>query len=125
MSKELTPGSITVETAREMVEAFTTFSETQASDCYTKAVWFSLAQIEGIYNTIKQQGGDGVRLYYAQYTKNTIGEMPDAYNGRNTLIFVPTKASKGMGDPIHEDDLDVDPVNQGSLCPQECSGTSL
>lgn len=125
MNEDKGTGSIPVEVAKQMVDAYTQYNKEHPSDAYTKAVWFPLEQVERIYTTLKEQNADGLRIYFGQYTKESASGMPDDYIGRNTVIFVPTTKAKGYGGDIHQDDLSVDPENKGELCPNQCDGTAL
>ncbi|PWS32079.1 hypothetical protein [Pedobacter paludis] len=125
MNDDKNTGTIPVEVARQMVDAYTQYSKECPAEAYTKAVWFPLEQIERIYNSLKERNSDGLRVYFGQYTKEAAAGLPDYYIGRNTVIFVPTTKAKGYGDPIHDDDLGTDPENKGEICPQACDGTAL
>ncbi|MFB2120796.1 hypothetical protein [Parapedobacter sp. 2B3] len=111
----------------------------------TRAVWFSLEQLEALVAQIDAEGGDGIRFYLARYN-DTYPEgsathiPPREYWGRNTLLMVSTRAAENaQGKPIHQDYYEdvasaarpagpaimAEIENDGGLCPPACDGTDL
>jgi len=128
MNKESQFQSIDKKIAQEMVNAY---AEQAARDpkSYTKAIWFPADQILEMAKTIADGKHDGLRIYLAQYTADAIEGLPKDYEGRNTVLLVPTFAAgqtSSLGEPTeeHEDDLS-DIGNRGKLCPSVCDGTAL
>jgi len=128
MSKNSNFQPIDKKVAQDMVNAY---AEQASKDpkSYTKAIWFPAAQILEMAKTIADGNHDGLRIYNAQYTANSIEGLPKEYEGRNTVLLVPTFAA-GYSNPLgelteeHEDDLE-DIENRGELCPNVCQGTGL
>ncbi|RZL45099.1 MULTISPECIES: hypothetical protein [Pedobacter] len=128
MEKDSNFQPIDKKVAQEMVNAYTREASKDPKS-YTKAIWFSAAQILEMAKTIGDGKHDGLRIYNAQYTADSIDGLPKEYEGRNTVLLVPTFAAgqtNQLGDPTeeHEDDLD-DIGNRGELCPSICGGTGL
>lgn len=110
---------IAVETARAMVKAYAN-EGAKNTISYTKAVWFPVDQILSIAEKLKENNSDGLRIYFAQYTPDALESLPKAYDGRNTVLMVPTNNVDGE----HKDDTD-NIENRGKLCPDVCDGTEL
>ncbi|RWY50085.1 hypothetical protein [Mucilaginibacter gilvus] len=143
-------GAITEDDARKMVTAYDSIGNK-----VTRAVWFGLEQLDQMVTLVKSEsmlgsGADGIRIYFAQYTKDTLNGMPAEYEGKNTVIFVSTRAvarTPTEEDPsktYHEDYFDglkfpsfeeradapieikvADPENRGELCQPRCQGVTL
>jgi hypothetical protein len=109
--------------------------EAKTGDPNTRAVWFSAGRLDSLVATIKKEGGDGVRFYFATYDK--IGSVSQAKDkphlGYNTLVMVSTyKDGTYKGDVIHRDYytnkpgqngvkggfiIGNPPENRGEMCP--------
>ncbi|AYL96222.1 hypothetical protein [Mucilaginibacter celer] len=136
-------GEISQADAQEMVTAYNA-----AQNGLTKSVWFGLDQIEELVKRLKDEqaagfGTDGLRVYFARYTENTIPEGQRQFIGKNTVVLVSTKKVKGEnGIEFHEDyfdgiepnqkkvektisSKDSPPENRGELCQPQCNGTKL
>lgn len=115
------------EIATEMVNAYA--KEAKGKPSYTKAAWFPAEQIIQIAETLKDGKHDGLRIYLAQYTVDSLDGLPKEYLGRNTVLLVPTLAADltgGLGDPTDGQTDDTGLIeNRGDLCPSMCSGTEL
>jgi len=122
MSKKLNSEPIDKKVAQAMVNAYTK-EATKFPKSYTKAVWFSAEQILDIAKSIGEGKYDGLRIYIAQYTDSSAEGVPAEYEGKNTLLLVPTFCSKS-NDNEHEDDTDHI-GNRGQGCPESCGGTQL
>ncbi|SER12080.1 Rossmann-fold NAD(P)-binding domain-containing protein [Pedobacter rhizosphaerae] len=110
--------------AKKMVDAYAkeTFQYTPKS--YSKAVWFPADQIIRMAEKLKEKGGDGLRIYFAQYVPGELEGVPTSYEGRNTVLLVPTYPKLEGTDGGQEDDID-DIENRGELCPENCNGVIL
>jgi len=109
----------------------------------TRTVWFSLQQLKAFIDQIENDGGDGVRFYFAAYddvypdSAEGPHVPPREYWGYNTLLMVPTRDSVAHGITYHEDYLtraklaeslsgsggskDESTIeNRGNLCPPLC-----
>lgn len=111
--------------AKAMVVAYAKDGMT-SSESYTKAVWFPAEQILEIAKSISEGKYDGLRIYFAQYLEGAIEGVPKSYEGRNTLLLVPTTPTvgNGNGDDDHKDDL-YNIGNRGQGCPDQCNGAAL
>ena len=111
--------------AKAMVVAYANEGMT-SSECYTKAVWFPAEQILEIAKSMSEGKYDGLRIYFAQYLEGAIEDVPESYEGRNTLLLVPTipGLGNGNGEIDHDDDLD-NIRNRGQGCPDQCNGADL
>lgn len=125
MSKKLNMEPIDPKVAKAMVAAYAKDGMT-SSECYTKAVWFPTEQILEIAKSMSEGKYDGLRIYFAQYLEGAIEDIPKSYEGKNTLLLVPTISGVGSGNEIddHKDDLG-NIGNRGQGCPDQCNGTDL
>jgi len=125
MSKKLNMQPIDPKVAKAMVVAYANEGMT-SSECYTKAVWFPAEQILEIAKSMSEGKYDGLRIYFAQYLEGAIEDVPESYEGRNTLLLVPTipGLGNGNGEIDHNDDLD-NIGNRGQGCPDQCNGANL
>ncbi|QNN42141.1 hypothetical protein [Pedobacter roseus] len=125
MSKKLNMEPIDPKVAKAMVVAYAKDGMT-STESYTKAVWFPAEQILAIAKSMSEGKYDGLRIYFAQYLEGAIEGVPKSYEGRNTLLLVPTTPCVGSGndEEEHKDDLD-NIENRGTACPDMCEGTSL
>lgn len=120
---------IDVNVARKMVEAFGVEATNTNAHSYTKAVWFPAEQILEMAEKMKEGKYDGLRIYFAKYVAESLNDIPESHNGRNTVLLVPTFAAGntnhlGAATKDHEDDL-TDIENRGTLCPSMCDGAEL
>jgi len=102
----------------------------------TRAVWFSLDAITDMQTLIGEYSGDGIRIYFGKYPSDTdIDGMPDpAYNGKVTLVFIPTVTGtdgshNDVFPPVAPDsaaalDDGGTGYDHGSLCPPNCGTTT-
>ncbi len=111
--------------AKAMVVAYAKDGMTSSAS-YTKAVWFPAEQILDIAKSMDEGKYDGLRIYFAQYLEGAIDGVPQSYEGKNTLLLVPTIPGLGYGndDDDHDDDLG-NIGNRGQGCPDQCNGTAL
>ncbi|MDR3716229.1 MAG: hypothetical protein P4L51_25785 [Puia sp.] len=87
--------------------------------------WYSVEELEEFLETVKMNGGDGVRFYFGAYPADFTGK-PD-YAGRQTIVLVATR-SKEVDENVINKDLythtDGKPAilayNLGALCPPIC-----
>jgi hypothetical protein len=90
------------------------------------SVWYSIEELEGFLAKAKEQGGDGVRLYFGAYDKDYT-ENP-VYAGRQTIVFVATKQKDTLEGSVRKDiyinqggETTILAYNAGSLCPPFCT----
>lgn len=89
------------------------------------SVWYSVEELEGFLATVKEQGGDGIRMYFGAYGPDYSGNP--LYAGRQTIVLV---ATRHKDTPTGEVDKDlyittekgntVLAYNIGRLCPPMC-----
>ena len=89
--------------------------------------WYSVEELEEFLETVKMNGGDGVRFYFGAYPADFTGK-PD-YAGRQTIVLVATRSKEENGDLVHKDMYITEkgnPValayNMGNYCPPVCRG---
>lgn len=102
----------------------------------TKAVWFSRELVEEMYEYLKANGNDGVRVYMGKYPhKDPYKEIPSRgnkkndYRGKHTLVIIPTNKisdTESADDLVWKDCKDLEKelpadflkaYNHGELCP--------
>ena len=128
MNKESNFPPVNKEIAQEMVKAYGNEASKDPKS-YTKAIWFPAEQILEMAKTIADGKHDGLRIYFAQYTENSLDDLPKDHLGRNTVLLVPTFAAgqinqQGNKTVNHEDDTESI-ENRGDLCPSVCDGTEF
>ena len=64
------------------------------------SVWFSVEELENFMETVKANGGNGVRMHFGVYTAENAPE-PD-FEGRQTLVMVGNRSSDGTFDTSKE-----------------------
>ena len=116
-------GALDLTTANQMVTNYTNTRRTLINTTYnindTKAIWFSLAQVNAFMATLTPDI-TGVRIYLAAYDTTD-----PTYPNQTTVIAIGTVADGAGGnvDPIGQNaqtlpaDGSQDPSNHGSLCP--------
>lgn len=95
------------------------------------SVWFSLEDIEGFLDKLKNHGGDGIRFYFGAYDE-AFAEKP-LYAGRQTIVMVGTRQKQTVNGEISKDiyistkeGTNILAYNVGRLCPPICqSGDGL
>ena len=102
----------------------------------SRSIWFSLARLQAAIKQIQNEGGDGVRFYFASYDKRYVPGRkgihvpPRDYWGHNTLIMVSTRDSLSFHRDYYTDknvtnenrkgiilNLGDNPENRGEMCP--------
>ena len=89
------------------------------------SVWYSVEELEDFLATIKQNGGDGVRMYFGTYDAE---KAPDPlYAGRQTVVLVATKLKETVFGEANKDlyiqtdkGTNILAYNIGKLCPPFC-----
>ncbi|MET0638318.1 MAG: hypothetical protein ABWZ25_19965 [Chitinophagaceae bacterium] len=92
------------------------------------SVWYSVSELEQFLSTAREEGGDGVRMYFGTYS---LQNAPNPlYAGRQTIVMVATKAKEVNGMVVDKDlfvnngkDSQIVAYNVGRLCPPFCIQT--
>jgi len=89
------------------------------------SVWHSIEELEELIAKAKENGGDGIRFYFAAYPKDYTGQP--LYAGRQTIVMVATKqkeTEKGLANKdIYintENGTEILAFNSGVMCPPYC-----
>ena len=89
--------------------------------------WYSIEELEEFIATAKENGADGIKLYFATYPKE-FKKVPE-YAGRQTVVLVATKQKETENGPVNKDvyingetGAEILAYNVGSLCPPYCGG---
>jgi hypothetical protein len=89
------------------------------------SVWFTVEELQDFMETVKLNGGDGIRLYFGAYDKNYATEP--LYAGRQTVVLVATKEKETPNGVTNKDvyintenGTSILAYNMGKLCPPSC-----
>lgn len=90
------------------------------------SVWYSLEELQEFFEMARENGADGIRLYYGAYDAD-YSEQP-LYAGRQTVMLVATK-NRPTEDGCYDKDIyvqtdkgtDILAYNAGRLCPPLCA----
>ena len=92
------------------------------------SAWYSVEELEDFIEVAKQNGADGVKIYFAAYPENYT-EIPE-YAGRQTIVLVGTKRKDADGKSIDKDiyvqtdkGSRILAYNTARLCPPFCGGS--
>ncbi len=89
------------------------------------SVWYSVEELEEFFEKVKENGGDGIRMYFGAY-KEDYKEQP-LYAGRQTVVLVATKERETLKGEANKDlyintekGTSILAYNAGKLCPPFC-----
>jgi len=92
--------------------------------------WYSIEELEEFIAKAKQEGADGIKLYFAAYPQD-FKKIPE-YAGRQTVVMVATKqketAEGSMNKDLYvsgENGPEILAYNMGVLCPPYCGGKGV
>jgi hypothetical protein len=92
------------------------------------SVWYSVEELEEFLATVRNNGGDGVRMYFGAYDKEK-APLP-LYAGRQTIVMVATKVKETASGETNKDIYintdngnSVLAYNLGKICPPFCIET--
>jgi hypothetical protein len=90
------------------------------------SVWYSVEELEGFIEKIKEHGANGVRMYFAEYPENYHQDADMAH--RQTVVLVATKSRIDGTDSkdVYVNDGNKTSIlayNFGQVCPSYCPGT--
>jgi hypothetical protein len=89
------------------------------------SVWHSIEELEEVLAKAKEHGGDGIRFYFAAYSK----EYPQQplFAGRQTIVMVATKQKETENGVANKDiymntekGTEILAYNSGLVCPPFC-----
>ncbi|GAC1600912.1 MAG: hypothetical protein NVS3B8_12920 [Chitinophagaceae bacterium] len=90
------------------------------------SVWYSVEELQGFLETAKQNGADGIKMYFGVYKADTAKE--ERYEERQTIVMIASK-TKVLDNGISADknvyiNSDKGPeilaYNTGRICPPTC-----
>jgi len=82
------------------------------------SAWFSVEELEEFLETVKEHGGDGVKIYFGTYGKNYT-EQP-LYAGRQTVVLVATKVKETKKGTVNKD-LYISGENENTILAYNCA----
>jgi hypothetical protein len=90
------------------------------------SAWMSIEEMEEFIAKAKDQGGDGIRVYFAAYSED-YSEQP-LYAGRQTIVFVGTKYKQNEDGMAAHKDIYINneegnsilAYNSTMICPPFC-----
>lgn len=83
------------------------------------SAWFSVEELEEFLETVKEHGGDGVKIYFGAYGKNYT-EQP-LYAGRQTVVLVATKVKETETGAVNKD-LYISGETENTILAYNCAG---
>jgi len=92
------------------------------------SVWYSIDELQAFVETAKQNGADGIKMYFGVYKADTAAET--RFEDRQTIVLVASKTKElenglTIDKNIYvnkETGVDVLAYNAGRICPPACSG---
>jgi hypothetical protein len=67
-------------------------------------VWISVIEL---IQLVTDNGGNGIRVYFGQHTKNSLPDNTPEFEDLITTIFVATRDNKNPADPTYKDSEDL------------------
>src|ERR1700730_1462565 len=90
------------------------------------SAWYSVEELEGFIDTIKQHGANGIKFYFGAYPAD-YAEKPE-YAGLQTIVLVATKSKETENGTKHKDvyitkdgSTSILGYNFSHICPPLCS----
>src|SRR3981189_3992958 len=96
------------------------------------SVWYSLEELQEFLETAKENGADGIKMYFGVYKADTAKDQ--GYEDRQTIVMVASKNkinSNGRGEDksiyiTTGNDSRILAYNAGRICPPYCgTGTEI
>jgi len=92
------------------------------------SVWYSIEELQAFIATAKENGADGIKMYFGVYTADTANDVK--YVGRQTVVLVASKVKELENGSTFDKSIFVDnegkpeilAFNAGRVCPPNCSG---
>ena len=93
------------------------------------SVWYSVEELQEFLATAKNNGADGIKMYFGVYKPDTAKET--RYEERQTIVLVASKTKElDNGTTIDKSiyvngstGAEILAYNTGRICPPACSGT--
>lgn len=90
------------------------------------SVWYSVEELEGFLDMIKNAGGDGIKMHFGVYSDD-FQKVPE-YAGRQTVVMLGTKAKEEENGNIVNKNIYLQTdkgtsllaFNLGCMCPPKC-----
>jgi hypothetical protein len=89
------------------------------------SVWYSLEELEEFLEKAKDQGGDGIRMYFGAYSHENAPQP--LYAGRQTIVMVATMQKETENGEVTKDiyintekSTSILAYNAGRICPPFC-----
>jgi hypothetical protein len=89
------------------------------------SVWYSVEELEEFLELVKENGGDGIKMYFGAYGKENAPK--ELYAERQTIVLVATKAKETASGEVNKDlyisgekEANLLAYNVGRLCPPLC-----
>ena len=89
------------------------------------SVWYSVEELEEFLQTVKENGGDGIKMYFGAYDKEHAPQP--LFADRQTIVLVATRNKETATGSVNKDLYICDETentilayNAGSLCPPLC-----
>jgi len=91
-----------------------------------RCVWFPCEQVKYIYERLKAENADWLRVYFGRYPKKDTSGKDFDHPDTNTVVFVSTKVIDGVSRVDYFDEkINMIPQNRGEQCEPSCNGTEL
>ncbi|MEP6748708.1 MAG: hypothetical protein ABJB86_13340 [Bacteroidota bacterium] len=92
------------------------------------SVWYSVEELQEFLQTAKQNGADGIKMYFGVYKAETARE--ERFEERQTIVMVASKTKDlenggTMDKSIHINTgkgVEILAYNSGRICPPACTG---
>jgi hypothetical protein len=89
------------------------------------SVWYSVEELEEFLEKVKENGGDGIKMYFGAYDKEHAPQP--LYADRQTIVLVATKVKETATGNVNKDlyigsekENSILAYNAGALCPPLC-----
>jgi hypothetical protein len=88
----------------------------------SRSAWYSIEELEEFIERVKDQGGNGIRFYFAAYSEDH-AETP-AFAGLQTFVMVASKAKRSASGIVNKDiyvstekGANILAYGDGAVCP--------
>ncbi len=91
------------------------------------SIWYSVEELEEFLTTVKEHGGDGIKMYFGAYGHDDAPKP--LYADRQTIVLVATKIRETINGDVNKDlyvsnkeKTSILAYNVGKMCPPICNG---